>query len=104
VDSFSIAKYSSVLYVPTGLSYFEVVGFHNGQLVTVPLGFYFAFLHFTVNLHLPSPQSWSGISALVLFGIVAFAVTGWITGFVCALVYNLFARMFGGLRISVELE
>ncbi|MFZ0334895.1 MAG: hypothetical protein WAN10_15275 [Candidatus Acidiferrales bacterium] len=103
-DVFSVAKYASIFYVPMGLSYFEFLRFKTVEMATLPLGFYFAFIHFTVNLHVPAPQNWFGISLLVLLGGAGFAVTGWLTGLICALVYNFFAGKFRGLRIGVELE
>ncbi|MHB8410422.1 MAG: hypothetical protein ACYDDI_00580 [Candidatus Acidiferrales bacterium] len=106
VDVFSVAKYASIFYLPLGLSYFGVIAFGGTEQVAVPLGFYFAFLHFTFNLRFPTPTTRPGISLLVVFGSAALAITGWITGLVCALVYNIFifAKRFGGLRIGVELE
>jgi len=105
VDVFSVAKYASIFYLPLGLSYFLVIIIFGGAgEVAVPLGFYFAFIHFTINLRFPTPATWPGISLLVVFGSAVLAITGWITGLVCALVYNIFAKRFRGLRIGVELE
>lgn len=104
VDAFSVAKYAAIFYVPMGLLYYVELVLFKIEMVTVPFGFYFAYLHLTVNFHLPLPRTYFGASALVVIGSSIFAATGWITGFACANVYNFFAARFGGLRVGVRLE
>lgn len=104
IDPLSLARYASLFYVPLALSYFELLGFQGADRVSVPIGFYFAYVHFTFSINVPRPETWIAAGLLVFFSSICFAITGWITGFVCAIFYNLFARYFRGLRIEVKLS
>ena len=104
IDALSSARYSSLFYIPLALSYFELLAFRGENQVSVPIGFYFAYVHFTFSIRVPPPETWTAATLLVLLSSICFAVTGWITGFVCALVYNFFARHFRGLQIEVKMD
>lgn len=104
VNPLSLARFAALLYVPLGLFYIEYLAFQQVNDVAVPIGFYFAYFHLTLSIHVPRPTTWTGGSALVILGSLCLAITGWITGFICAIVYNFFARHFRGLRIEVKLD
>jgi hypothetical protein len=71
-------------------------------LVAIP---YYLFITYWAHRHpghagAPPPKLVAG--AVVLLFPVLYAAVGWLFGFVAAVIYNLIARMVGGLKIEIE--
>jgi hypothetical protein len=65
--------------------------------LTLPLGILAPVIHLNFNFNVPRP---SGVLSGLLAGaaeILAYAVTGWITGAATALCFNIVCRQLGGI-------
>jgi hypothetical protein len=68
---------------------------------TLPLGVVAPLVHLNLNLTVPMPSSVLPGLLLCVAAICFYAVTGWLTGAVAVLSFNLVARLRGGIEASV---
>lgn len=92
-----VARVVAIIYGLFGVGAFCLSEFTRASQLTLPLGILAPVIHLNFNLNVPRP---SGVLSGLLAGaaeILAYAVTGWITGAAAALCFNIVCRRLGGL-------
>jgi hypothetical protein len=92
-----LALILAIIYPPVGLTGFFFAYIRGDASFTLPIGFVMPLVNFAINLHLPRGTSFAYDLLLGLGTLVAYAVSGWITGAVVAGVFNLAASWLGGI-------
>ena len=84
----SMAEYMTLIMLIIGLIYaalFSIIGYFIGS-----------------TFALPGLVTGMGIIAVIIITPVAFALAGFIMGAFTALIYNLIARLMGGVKLELE--
>jgi hypothetical protein len=92
-----VARVLAIIYGLSGVGAFCLSEFTRASQLTLPLGILAPVIHLNFNLNVPRP---SGVLSGLLAGaaeILAYAVTGWITGAAAALCFNIVCRRLGGI-------
>ena len=92
-----VARVVAIIYGLFGVGAFCLSEFTRASQLTLPLGILAPVIHLNFNLNVPRP---SGVLSGLLAGaaeILAYAVTGWITGAAAALCFNIVCRRLGGI-------
>jgi hypothetical protein len=92
-----IARILAIIYAVFGLGAFFLFEFTDSQSLTLPFGIFGPLFHLNLNFNLPRSTSvldtfFTGVAA-----ILAYAVTGWITGAAATLCFNPVAKRLGGI-------
>jgi hypothetical protein len=92
-----VARVLSIVYAAFGLGAFSLFEFTDTPYLTLPIGVIGPLLHLNLNLNLPRSTSilyifFSGVAA-----VLTYALTGWITGAVATLCFNVVAKQLGGI-------
>lgn len=95
VSPVSLAKIDAPFYAAVGLVMLIAGAVIRTPIVTVPLGFVVPLLYLTVNLHFPLALSLPGILLQITFSTALFALTGYLSGLVCSVFYNLMSKHLG---------
>lgn len=93
----SVALVLSLVYGVFGIGDFLFFAFTNAQDLTLPIGFVAPLLYLSFNLHLPRTTSIGFNLLYVVAALLAWALTGAITGEVGTLCFNLIAKQLGGI-------
>jgi hypothetical protein len=91
-----VAKVLAIVYAVFGLSAFVIYAVSSAQFLTLPFGVLAPLFHLNLNLNLAR----SGGVLYNTFGVAAvlsYALTGWITGAVSAVLFNVIAKQTGGI-------
>jgi hypothetical protein len=93
----SVAVVFSVIYGLIGVGWFIWTSFNQASEMLAPFGVMAPFAQFTFNLHLvrSNALAWD-----LLWGAVqtfAYAVSGWLTGAIFAILFNLVISLTGGI-------
>jgi TM2 domain-containing membrane protein YozV len=92
-----VARVLAIIYGLFGVGAFCLSEFTRASQLTLPFGVVAPVFHLSFNLNVPRPDGvFSGVMAGVA-EILAYAVTGWITGAVAALGFNIVCRRLGGI-------
>ena len=92
-----VARVVAIIYGLFGVGAFCLSEFTRASQLTLPLGILAPVIQLNINLKVPRP---SGVLSGLLAGvaeILAYAVTGWITGAVAALCFNIVCKQVGGI-------
>ncbi len=90
-----VARVMAIIYAFFGVPAFLVFSFTDAQYLTLPFGIVAPLVHLNFNINLPrSTNPFYNLFCCVA-EIIAYAVTGWITGAATALCFNLVARQRG---------
>jgi hypothetical protein len=95
VQPSAVARILTILYAALGLVCFLEFEFIGAQTLTLPVGIVGPLLFLNFNINLPRPTNFGSEVLLGLAEIFAFALTGWLTGTVAALCFNLVAKYTG---------
>jgi hypothetical protein len=107
IDPAAVAKIFAWLYgmlAILGLITLAISGVERLTYLSYPFGFVVPGFHLDLRLNLLLPQNPIGRSAMFLACIPAYAVTGWLSGYLVALCFNLLAKRLGGISARVRLE
>ncbi|MGD0903536.1 MAG: hypothetical protein ABR924_11410 [Terracidiphilus sp.] len=93
----SVAVVFSVIYGLVGAGFFVWTSINQTSEMLAPFGVFAPFVQFTFNLHLVRSDvlAWN-----FLWGAVqtfAYAVSGWLTGAVFAILFNMVIKLTGGI-------
>jgi hypothetical protein len=69
--------------------------------ITYPFGFVVPGFHLNLNLHLPLTENPLGRLLTLAGFVVSYTITGWISGFLLAALFNLIARRRGGIPTAI---
>lgn len=91
-----VARILSIVYAVFGLGAFFLFEFTGAQYLTLPFGVLAPVFHLNLNFNLPHTTSiaytiFSGFAA-----VLAYALTGWLTGAIAALCFNVVAKQIEG--------
>jgi hypothetical protein len=92
-----VARVVAIIYGLFGVGAFCLSEFTRASQLTLPLGILAPVIHLNFNLNVPRP---SGVLSGLLAGaaeILAYAVTGWITGAAMALCFNIVCKQLDGI-------
>jgi hypothetical protein len=92
-----VARILAIIYAVCGLGVFCLFEFTDAPYLTLPFGILGPFFHLNFNINLSRS---SDLLSNAFFGfatVVAYALTGWITGAAIALCFNLVAKKMGGI-------
>lgn len=95
----SVARLAAIYYAFGGLLTLVVDLAIGMERLKVPVGLFTLFLGLKLDFSYHRALWVPGIVSQVLFSTILYAITGWISGFIGALVYNLIAR-----RLNVRVE
>ncbi len=77
----------------------------NVGRLNVPLGFYIPFVNWNLNFSVARAPTFPGVIVQAMFFVLFCAATGWVSGLLTALAYNLISRHLGfQLRGSIETQ
>jgi hypothetical protein len=92
-----VARVLAIVYGISGALMFCVAEISQAAYLTLPFGVVAPALHLNFSFNIPRPD---GVFSGVMAGfaeILAYAVTGWITGAAAALCFNIVCRRVGGI-------
>lgn len=92
-----VARVVAIIYGLFGVGAFCMSEFTQTSQLTLPVGILAPVIHLNFNLNVPRP---GGVLAGLLAGaaeILAYAVTGWITGAATAFCFNVVCKQVGGI-------
>ena len=92
-----LARSLSIVYALLGFVGFGQFVYSDAQYLTLPLGVVAPLVYLNINLNLPRSTS-VGYNLLCCFSeVIAYAISGWITGAAAALCFNFAAKRMGGI-------
>jgi len=92
-----VARILSIIYAFLGLVGFLQFSFSDAPYLTLPFGVVAPLVFFNINLKLPRSTNLAYDLFCCVAEIIAYAITGWITGAAAALCFNLVAKWRGGI-------
>ena len=96
-----MANVLALVYGLAGIVLFANYEMGTSQSLTLPVGIVAPFLNLNLNVNLARSLERPGDLAYgVLFcaaAVLSYALTGWLTGLVAALCFNVFAKWTGGI-------
>jgi hypothetical protein len=93
----SVANTFAILYAIFGLAAFCFFEFSSAQYLTLPFGILGPFFHLNLNLNLLRSDDLLATAFSGIAEIVAYALTGWITGAVATACFNGIVKSLGGI-------
>src|SRR4051812_10865028 len=97
INPMSAARFFLIAYGLVGAFASIQSALSNADTVYAPLGIasHYAWLKLDLHINLAPPYFHT-----IFLAIFAYAVSGWISGFVFAYIYNLIAKYVGGIEVS----
>ena len=95
VNVLAAANMLSFAYLVSGVIAFLNFLFKGPNQTVLPIGFWLPQMHLTWNIHVFRSSNQSYTFWTVLICIASGLVSGWITGALCAIVYNPLAKSLG---------
>ena len=92
-----VAKVLAVVYAVFGLSAFVTYAVSNAQFLILPFGILAPLFHLNLNLNLARSGGVLYNTFLAVAAVLSYALTGWITGAVAAVLFNVVAKQMGGI-------
>jgi hypothetical protein len=93
----SVARILAIIYAVFGLGIFFLFAFTDAPYLTLPFGILGPLFHLNLNVNLARSSDLLSNAFYGFAGIVAYALTGWITGAAIALCFNVIAKAMGGI-------
>jgi hypothetical protein len=99
----SLANIIAIYYAIGGFATIIASVIDKSSKLSAPLGLLFPYLSLKINLTYARSDNVFSIAVHMLVCTIVYGVSGWLTGYVGATVYNLLARIFGlRLRGTVD--
>jgi hypothetical protein len=92
-----VARILAIIYLVSGLGVFCVFEFSTAPNLTLPFGVLGPLFHLNLNVNLSRSSSVLFNAFAGVAEILAYALTGWITGAAIALCFNVVAKATGGI-------
>lgn len=92
-----VARVLSIVYAVFGLGSFCLFEFTDAQYLTLPFGVVAPLFNLNVNFNLPRSTSFVYIVFSGFAAVLAYALTGWLTGATAAFCFNVVAKQLGGI-------
>jgi hypothetical protein len=92
-----IARVLAIAYAVFGLSAFVVYAFGSAGFLTLPFGVLLPLFHLNLNFNLARSGGVLYNVFLCAAAVLSYALTGWITGVVVAVCFNVIAKLTGGI-------
>ena len=92
-----VAKVLAIVYAVFGLSAFVIYAVSSAQFLTLPFGVLAPLFHLNLNLNLAGSGGVLYNTFLGVAAVLSYALTGWITGAVSAVLFNVIAKQTGGI-------
>jgi hypothetical protein len=92
-----VAKVLAIVYAVFGLGAFVIYAVSSAQFLTLPFGVLAPLFHLNLNLNLARSGGVLYNTFLGVAAVLSYALTGWITGAVSAVLFNVIARQTGGI-------
>jgi hypothetical protein len=96
-----VARVLAIIYGMFGLISVPTSLLFGAKQIILPIGVFAPLLNFTFNLHLPLPTHFLTGVLSAAAATVCYTGSGWLTGAAAVLVFNLVARLNGGIEASV---
>lgn len=90
----SLAKVSAIYYAVGGLLTLVIDLAAGMEVLKVPLGFLTLFLGLKIDFTYHRALWMPGVISQLFFSTILYALTGWVTGFLGALIYNFVSDRF----------
>ena len=91
------ARVLAIAYAVFGLFAFVVYVLGSAQFLTLPFGILAPLFHLNVNFNLPRSSGVLYNIFLCVAAVLSYASTGWITGLIAAVCFNVIAKQTGGI-------
>jgi hypothetical protein len=100
-----VARVVAVLYTAVSPLIVILLLRSDAQYLRIPLGIVAPpLVYLNINFDMRHPTHfWSGM-LLLLFGVLCYAATGWLTGALATVCFNFIARRTGGIEASLLTE
>ena len=96
-----VARILAILYGVCGFTYVPILLLLGAKQMILPIGIVASLVFLNLNLHFAMPAHFlTGILSTIAASL-CYAVTGWLTGAVAVVAFNLVARQMGGIEASV---
>jgi hypothetical protein len=92
-----VARILAIAYAVFGLGAFLVYTFGRGESLTLPFGVLAPLFHLNLNLNLGRSSDVLYNMFLCVSSLLSYGLTGWITGAVAAVCFNVIAKHTGGI-------
>lgn len=92
-----VANVLAIVYAIFGLSAFLQYAVSNAQYLTLPLGILAPLFHLNFNFNLARSGGVLYNTFLAVAAVLSYASTGWITGAIAAVLFNVIAKQMGGI-------
>jgi hypothetical protein len=92
-----VARVLAIAYAVFGLSAFVVYAVGSAEFLTLPFGVMAPLFHLNLNLNLARSGGVLYNIFLCMTAVLSYALTGWITGVVAAVCFNIIAKQTGGI-------
>jgi hypothetical protein len=92
-----VAKVLAIVYAVFGLSAFVTYAASGAQFLTLPFGILAPLFHLNINFNLARSGGVLYNTFLGVAAVLSYALTGWITGTVAAVLFNVIAKHTGGI-------
>jgi hypothetical protein len=92
-----VARVLAIAYAVFGLSAFLTYAVSSAETLTLPFGVLAPLFHLNLNVNLARSNGVLYNIFLCVAGILSYALTGWITGAVAAVCFNVVAKYTGGI-------
>jgi hypothetical protein len=96
----SVARILAIIYAVFGAGAFCVFAFGDARYLTLPFGKVGPLFHLNIDFNLARSSNVFYIVFCGVAEILAYALTGWVTGAVMTLCFNLIARQVGGIDVK----
>lgn len=93
----AVAFVFALAYAFAGLVSFVAYAFSSLQTLLLPIGIVLGMFHLVFNIHVARSTDLLGNAFLCLSSVLCYAATGWISGAVVAVCFNLIAQKTGGI-------
>jgi len=95
VDILSVARITGIYYCIVGWLGSLAYIFTDIEKVYAPLGFMIPVLGAKIDFTWARPKTALGLFLTIIIMTILYAATGWLSGLVCGISYNLFSRRLG---------
>jgi hypothetical protein len=100
-----VARIFAFVYAIFGLASFLQYAFTSARTLVLPVGILMGIFHLNLNFDLSRSSNMIANALMCTGAVLSYALTGWMTGVVFTLCFNLLAKKMGGIDakfVSVE--
>jgi hypothetical protein len=92
-----VARILGIVYAVFGLGAFVTYAVSSARYLTLPFGVLAPLFHLNLNLNLARAGGVLYNTFLGVAAVLSYALTGWVTGTVAAVLFNVTAKLTGGI-------